>query len=323
MLCKNVLFLNFLNIFNISMSIMRFAVPIMLIIKMILDIYHGIIDPNDKSIKEKISKRILACVIIFLIPTIIDVFLGFIENITNMSFNYTACNYNTKNIDYYIDQRELEEKLKHEKDSSEIALKYQQTLSDLRIKIERNKIAADDTAMIIGEKYNLSDKELTNVAKVCQREQGRPEGAAAEAELMINKYILSGYSGSFYDYLFNSRNGRWWHPIKSGNYSSTKLKPEIKEAVRKVVNEGQRKYPFYINEHDCISCNDITSIKTDGKSVSKNNRSNYVRDNTQVYTVYKKNSKIKYWIFYDFPDEKSDPFGYTVDAKEKLAAIGK
>ena len=115
----------------------------------------------------------------------------------------------------------------------------------------------------------------------------------------------------------------WWHPIKTGNYGATKLKPEVKEAVRKVVVEGQRKYPSYINEHDCISCGDVLSIKTDGMSGNKNNRSEYVRDRTYVYTVYKRNSDIKYWIFYDFPDERSDPFGYTYDAKEKLAAISK
>lgn len=323
MLCENVLFLNFLNIFNISMSIMRFAVPIMLIIKMVLDIYHGIIDPNDNSIKEKIGKRIFACVIIFLVPTIVDIFLGFLENVTNMSFNYSECNANINNIDYYVEQRELEKKLKHENENSEAAIKYKQMLQELQTKIEKNKQTADSTAMVIGKKYNLSDKEITDVAKVCQREQGKPKGAAAEAELMINKYVLSGYSGSFYDYLFNSKNGRWWQPIKSGTYGSTKLRDDVKEAVRKVVNDGERIFPAYINEHDCISCGDITSIKTDGKSANKNDHSNYIQDRTHVYTVYKAKSKVKYWIFYAFPDTTSDPFGYTVDAKDKLAAISK
>ncbi|MBQ8891483.1 MAG: hypothetical protein IJ068_01295 [Bacilli bacterium] len=325
-MCENVLFLRILSFFYTAMSFLRFTIPIILIIKLTFDIYKGIINTNDNSFKEKVSRRIIACVIIFLVPTIINVFLGLIETVTGMAFNYSECTANIKNIDYYVEKRELEEKLLYEKESSEAYQKYQNAINDLTKKIQESSSSTgsgDATAIRIGEKYNVTDKQLENIAKVCQREQGRPEGAAAEAELMINKYVLSGYSGSFYDYLFNSSNGNWWHPIKAGNYGSTKLKPEIKEAVRKVVVEGQRKYPAYINEHDCISCGDVLYIKTDGQSANKNNRSDFVQDKTFVYTKYKQNSKVKYWIFYAFPDEKSDPFGYTYDAKDKLAAISK
>ena len=323
-MCENVLFLRILNYFNIAMNLMRFVVPILLIIKLTLDIYKGIININDNSAKEIVSKRIIACIIIFLVPTIVNVFLGLIETVTGTAFDYSACQANIKNIDYYVEKRELEEKLLYEQQSSENYQKYQAAINDLNNKIASNTTGStDSTAVRIGEKYNVTDKQLEDIAKVCQREQGRPSGAAAEAELMINKYILSGYSGTLYDYLFKSSARNWWHPIKSGKYSSTKLKPEIKEAVRKVVVEGQRKFPPYINEHDCISCGDVTSIKTDGKSANKNNRSEYIQDRTYVYTVYKRNSKVKYWIFYAFPDEKSDPFGYTYDAKDKLAAISK
>ena len=323
MLCENVLFLKILNIFNIAINVMRFLVPILLIVKLTLDIYHQIIDVNDRSAKEKILKRIFAAVIIFFIPTIVNIFLGFLETVTNMSFNYSECSANIKNINYYVERKELEEKLEEEKQKQENITKYNEYLNNLSEQIAKNMLANESTAYRIGEKYNVTDKQLTDIAKVCQREQGRPSGAAAEAELMINKYVLSGYSGTLYDYLFKSNARNWWAPIKSGRYASTNLKPEIKEAVRKVVVEGQRKYPPYINEHDCIGCGDVLYIKTDGKSANKNKREDFVQDKTFVYTVYKKSSKVKYWIFYAFPDEKSDPFGYTYDAKDKLAALNK
>ena len=323
-MCENILFLRLLKYFNTALSLMRFIVPILLIIKLTIDIYKGIIEVGDNSAKEKILKRVIACVIIFLVPTMVNVFLELIETISGYNFSYSECTYNIKNIDFLVEKEELEAKLILEQESSVNYQKYQAAISDLNSKIANNTSSTTDAMGIrIGEKYNVTDKQLENIAKVCQREQGRPTGAAAEAELMINKYVMSGYSGSFYDYLFNSKYGKWWHPIKVGNYSSTKLKPEIKEAVRKVVVEGQRKYPAYINEHDCIKCGDVKYITTNGNKADKNNRNEYVQDKTFVYTVYKASSSVKYWIFYAFPDEKSDPFGYTHDAKEKLASISR
>lgn len=332
-MCENVLFLRALNFFNITMQILRFVVPILLIIKLILDIYKQIINVKDENVKEKIGKRIIACVIIFLIPSIINIFLGFLENITGSKFNYSECNANIKNINYYIEKRDLEEKLEYEKSNQENIKKYNELMKKIdknvkenltKLSEKKNQSSEDKKiSTTVGKKYNLSDSQITDIAKVCQREQGRPAGAAAEAELMINKYVLSGYSGSLYDYLFKSSARNWWAPIKSGRYKRTTLKPEIKEAVRKVINEGQRTMPAYINEHDCISCGDVMYIKTDGKSANKNKRSDFVQDKTFVYTVYKKNSRVKYWIFYKFPDEKSDPFGYTVDAKSKLEQVSK
>ena len=320
MLCENILFLRLLSIFNTAMKIGRFVVPILLITKLTLDVYHQIIDINDQSAKEKIIKRVSACVIIFLIPTIVNIFLGFLETITNMKFNYSECNANIKNISYYIEKKELEEKLLYEKESSENALKYQKAMQELDEQIKKNAAnSSSDEASYIGKKYNVTDKQLTDIAKVCQREQGTPLGAAAEAELMINKYVLSGYKGSLYDYLFHSSARNWWHPIKKGLYPNTNLKSSVKEAVRKVVVEGQRTLPGYINEHDWIG--DIKYIENNGKSLSKNNRNNYIKDVTHVHTIYY--SSGSYWVFYSFPDKKSDPFGYTLDAKNKYDKMNK
>ena len=47
MICENALFLRLLNFFMVAMTVLRVAVPIGLILKLVLDIYHGIIDVND------------------------------------------------------------------------------------------------------------------------------------------------------------------------------------------------------------------------------------------------------------------------------------
>jgi len=320
MLCENILFLRLLSYFYIIMDISRFAVPIILMIKVTMDTVKKMADEKDEKYKEKVTKRIVAAIVFFLVPTFVNIFLSFMETLTGMKFNYSECKANIKNIDYYIELAEEKKDLEHEQENIKAKENYKIYQANLKNSIQ-NKTGGDGS--YIGKKYNLNDKQITAIAKVCQREQGSPKGAAAEAELMINKYVLSGYKGSLYDYLFNSNARNWWAPIKSGRYHSTNLKPDIKEAVRKVVNEGIRTLPGYINEHDCIGCGDVMYIKTNGKSANKNKREDFVRDKTFVYTVYKRSSKVKYWIFYSFPDVKSDPFGYTVDAKEKLAKISK
>lgn len=329
MLCENVLVLIILKYFNIAMTILKFIIPIILIVKTVLDIYHQIIDVNDKSFKDKLTKRVAASIMIFLVPTIINVFLSLLEVITNMSFNYSECMVNIKNIEYYSNAKMEERQKEFEANLEKYEQNYKEGLEKLKIEVANNlnSVSNPEQSISIGKKYNLSDAQITNIAKVCQMEQGTAEGAAAEAELMINKYILSGSSSNLYDYIFIEAKG-WWYPIKYNKYPGVSLNSSVKEAVRKVVNEGQRTLPTYINEHDCMDCNknqicsngnrgDICSITTNGTKYTSmsaiKNRSNYVSGVTRLRTVHGGN-----WTFYSFPTSKSDPFGYTDEAKAKI-----
>ena len=74
----------------------------------------------------------------------------------------------------------------------------------------------------------------------------------------------------------------------------------IIEAVRDVICNGNRTLPEYIDEHDCLS--DISSISTG----SVYNRNAYIKDKTIIRNVYGST-----YTFFCFPDETSDPFGYT------------
>lgn len=165
-----------------------------------------------------------------------------------------------------------------------------------------------------GTKYNLTNSELTWIAKLCQQEQGSAKGAAAEASLIANKYEMSGSNLGIYKYVKDSS---WW------NLSVGMSKPSqsVMEAVKDVLVNGNRVFPNYVNEHDCIDCGiygfDIVKIKTDNKVITNHselkNHSNYIQDKTIIYNRYG-----SIYTFFSFPTSTSDPFGYTQSAYNKM-----
>ena len=89
---------------------------------------------------------------------------------------------------------------------------------------------------------------------------------------------------------------------------------EYKEIIRKIVCEGIRILPLYINEHDQIS--DITSISTGSKS----DRYAYIQDQTIVKNRF--SSTYTFYMFPDGPDGHQDPFGYTPEAYRRAIEAG-
>ena len=319
-MCENILFLRLLKYFNTALSLMRFIVPIILIVKLTIDIYKGIIEVGDNSAKEKILKRVIACVIIFLVPTIINVFLSLFETIFGSNFNYSACVYNIENIDYLKEVEELEERLKYEKESSINYQKYQEAISDLNSKISQNNSASLE-AIVIGQKYtNLSDEDVKKLCGVAIEEQGSIPGAKAEASLIANRYELLSTSNSYYgkgivNYVKNSG---WFH--NAASHMHTECPSDYLQAVRDVLVNGNRTLPLYVDEHDYTG--DISKIVTNGQKLTSGfkNHSNYIKDSTVIY-----NKMGAVYTFYVFPtdDEGSDPFGYTQKARERFNDMNK
>ena len=161
---------------------------------------------------------------------------------------------------------------------------------------------------------DLTETQLKGLARLCQQEQGTARGAAAEASLMANhmdlrhcnarKYEING--NGLYNYV---RYGKWFaHAAKWMDKQDPR--PEILEAVRKVLVEGKRTIPGYVNEHDCFS--DISSATNNGSGISKKDRSAYKQHVTYIKNAYGGN-----YTFYCFPSDTSDPFGYTSKAKRE------
>ena len=160
---------------------------------------------------------------------------------------------------------------------------------------------------------DLTETQLKGLARLCQQEQGTAKGAAAEASLMANhmdlrhcnarKYEINGEG--LYNYV---RYGKWFaHAAKWMDKQDPR--PEVLEAVRKVLVEGKRTLPGYVNEHDCFS--DISSAG----GINIKDRSAYVPHSTYIKNKYGGN-----YYFYCFPTDTSDPFGYT--SKTRREEIG-
>lgn len=149
-------------------------------------------------------------------------------------------------------------------------------------------------------KYNLSQTQLTKIARLCVQEQGS-KGAPYEASLMCNLYELHGSNYStLYDYV---RNCGWFY--KAAYYMDNgSASASVVEAVEKVINEGKRLLPRYIDEHDCFT--DISWVKNNGIEFTKTDRNRYIPNVTVV-----KNRMGSLYTFYTFPTPSSDPFGYT------------
>ena len=182
-------------------------------------------------------------------------------------------------------------------------------------------------------RYELTEFQLIEIANLCGREQGHsnPAGAAAEASLMANLFEERGskYAAMFPDssadalYYYVSlpvNQGGWWADAKRF-MSERKSTPEVIEAVRDVLVNGNRTLPKYVNSHDCFDCNrdkicpsgvrgDICQVILNGVTYTSleqmRDKNHFVPHKTQVVNVYGSGKK----TFYSFPSAAGDPFSY-------------
>lgn len=176
------------------------------------------------------------------------------------------------------------------------------------VKIPKYGMAKNTTTNSTGSSpfttYQLSEDQLTKLARLCKQEQGTNKGIAAEASLMANLYEKKGKkygegANGLYSYV---RNSGWFanaaHFMDNGSASKEQI-----DIVRKVLVEGYRTVPIYVDEHDCFD--DISSATNNGTPISVRDRSQY----KQGVTICK-NSMGSTYTFYCFPDKSCDPFGY-------------
>ena len=162
----------------------------------------------------------------------------------------------------------------------------------------------------VGDSYSLTDGQLRAIARLCQQEQGTVTGAMAEASLMANRFekygtvAIANYGTGgtgLYNYVKDSgwfANASYW----MGQTGS--LNDNIYAAVREVLVNGNRTLPDYVDEHDYIG--DIAEVSNNGVAFNPNDRSKYISGVTKI-----RNKMGSTYTFYCFPDNQSDPFGYT------------
>lgn len=328
--CTNPNFLKLLVVIGNIINIVKVVLPMIIIIKTMIDGIKAVISNGWDELKKmfyKFSMRLISAVMIFIVPTIVDLMMSIVnESITMIDAGYQSCAENINNIEFYEYLAQLEKERKEQErldkeESAKAEVEEEKTIKD-------NSTGSDNnaSATIIGQKYNFTNDQLRGIAIVCQKEQGSVIGSAAEATLMANRFELygsnygSGASG-LYNYVANSG---WWFNAQPRMQDTSSLKPEILAAVKEVLVLGKRNLALYVDEHDCIDCGsygfDVIKIITDGKTITSQSElkkhSNYKKDNTIIFNRY-----FGEYTFYTFPTETGDPFGYTIYAKNRIDSL--
>lgn len=330
--CTNPDILKVIKFLLLLLDIIKIIIPISLIIIGTIDMAKAVIsneEKEQKKITKLFIKRILYAIAVFAIPWFIEVFMITLGDLLGKknTTNFTDCIENVNNLEYYEklakEKQEQEEKKKRE----ELEL---QILNAKENQIIKNNVITNNSneGTFIGQKYNLTEKQLRGIAKLCQKEQGSAIGAAAEASLIANRFEFYGSKfGTGADGLYNYvRNSGWWAGGKKHTDNTEGLKDSIYTAVYNVLVLGNRTLPFYVDEHDCIDCGkygfDIIKISINNYDITNKsellNKNNYIQDKTTIYNKYD-----GIYTFYEFPTPKSDPFGYTKRAKNKYDSLNK
>lgn len=67
------------GIIKVCLNAIRLIVPIGLVVMTVLDISKNVINPDEKDSMKKIGNRLIAAVIVFLVPTIVNIIMGLVD----------------------------------------------------------------------------------------------------------------------------------------------------------------------------------------------------------------------------------------------------
>lgn len=155
-ICMNPLFLRIIYYCKVLLNILRFLVPIILIIKTIIAFYKGILTPDDKEIVSKLKGRIIACIIVFLIPTIINLFMNLISKAMESKIynGFTEC-HEFASLDYI----KILESMKLEEEEAKYLSEKEQKLAEYdKLKLTLKKINySNKNSLKVGDSANKGD----------------------------------------------------------------------------------------------------------------------------------------------------------------------
>ena len=330
-ICNSYVLANILHIIREALKLIQIIGPILTIIALAISFIKATINPNDSNkINKQIYNSILATVILFFIPALINLTMHVLATVEATSeFDLATCWVESENI--YKESQNNAANYKGPSNNSNSSSTNTSTSSTTGSKtsvskkaIKKIKTKAKTTTNtkketpINGKKYKLTNDQIKYLAAICKREQGSESGMRGEAHLIANRYELYGKTKykSVTDYVKNSG----WFGTSSASPTNDKTAINV---VKSVFVQGNRTVPIYVDEHDCWFCNNRNTCKNGNKGdicsitggTSKSyitNRSNYKKGKTKINNVY--GSK---YTFYYFPAATSDPFGYTDTAYQK------
>lgn len=92
--CDQIGFLRVMYIIKVFLNIARFVIPIVVIVMTMKDLFSNVLNPNDKDGVHKIIMRMVAAIIVFLVPTLISLVLSLIDYVFD---NGADTDYKTSN----------------------------------------------------------------------------------------------------------------------------------------------------------------------------------------------------------------------------------
>lgn len=135
-----------LYLIKVMLNIIRFVLPIGLIFMVSLDLYKNLLNSVSdakETVIKKSGNRIIACIIVFCIPTLINLLLAFISklgfNANNPSFAICYTEANSELIKVLEEQKKLKLEEEAEKIRKENALLKAQYEAKIKKQIEENK----------------------------------------------------------------------------------------------------------------------------------------------------------------------------------------
>ncbi len=158
--CDNLLSVRIVYLFKTFLNIIRFIIPIILIIRISINVYKGVISENDdkNEILKNSSNKVIAAIIVFLVPTVISViisFLGMIDNnATKVETSFLTC-YN------YVNKEVLIEYIENEK--QRINDENEQDRQQSQLYIAANKAYKENIPSINKKNNNSSGTYSSNI----------------------------------------------------------------------------------------------------------------------------------------------------------------
>ena len=119
-ICDTLGFLRVMSLIRTVLDIIKFLIPIGLIVWIAIDLFKNVINPETKDGLKKIGVRFIAAIIVFLLPTIIFGILSLFDNITGSpDYEASKCYSNAtssclKTINAYLNCDSEEENNKKE-----------------------------------------------------------------------------------------------------------------------------------------------------------------------------------------------------------------
>ena len=88
--CDDLALANILSLLQTAFTIICIAVPIILIVSLIITLISAVTNPDQKDLLKKIVFKVLAAIIVFFLPSIVNVIMTWLPDNAG-GFNVTSC----------------------------------------------------------------------------------------------------------------------------------------------------------------------------------------------------------------------------------------